>query len=51
MNVVDSSAWFSYFSGDNNANIFAVPIEDIERLLVQSVTTTEVFKCILRQRG
>jgi len=50
MNVVDSSAWLSYFAGDNNANIFAVPIEDIERLLVPSVTITEVFKSILRQR-
>jgi len=51
MNVVDSSAWLSYFAGDDNTNIFAAPIEDIERLLVPSVTITEVFKCILRQRG
>lgn len=51
MNVVDSSAWLSYFTGDNNANIFANPIEDIERLLVTSLTITEVFKCILCQRG
>jgi len=51
MNIVDSSAWPSYFAGDNNANSFAAAIEDIERLLVPSVTITEVFKCILRQRG
>jgi len=50
MNVVDSSAWLSYFAGDNNADIFAGPIENIERLLVPSITITEVFKCILRQR-
>jgi len=50
MNVVDSSAWLSYFAGDNNANIFAAPIENIERLLVPSIALTEVFKCILRQR-
>ena len=51
MNVVDSSAWLSYFAGDNNASKFAPPIEDIENLLVPSITLTEVFKCIMRQRG
>ena len=51
MNVVDSSAWLSYFAGDANAEVFASPIENIERLLVPSITITEVFKNILRQRG
>jgi len=51
MNVVDSSAWLSYFAGDNNAGAFATPIEAIEKLLVPSITLTEVFKCIARQRG
>ncbi len=51
MNVIDSSAWLSYFAGDANAKIFSNPIEDIEKLLVPSITITEVFKCILRQRG
>ena len=50
MNVVDSSAWLSYFSGDENAAAFSRPIEKIEKLLVPSITLTEVFKCILRQR-
>ncbi len=50
MNVVDSSAWLSYFSGDENAEEFAAAIEDIEKLLVPSITLTEVFKCIMRQR-
>jgi predicted nucleic acid-binding protein len=50
MNVVDSSAWLSYFAGDKNADVFAGPIEDIEQLLVPSITLTEVFKCIVRQR-
>ena len=49
MNVVDSSAWLSYFAGDHNAGKFAPAIEDIERLLVPSITLTEVFKCIARQ--
>ena len=51
MNIVDSSAWLSYFSGDANAALFSNPIEDIEKLLVPSIIITEVFKCILRQRG
>ncbi len=50
MNVVDSSAWLSYFAGDKNADEFATAIEDIEKLLVPSITLTEVFKCIMRQR-
>jgi predicted nucleic acid-binding protein len=51
VNVVDSSAWLSYLAGDNNAAEFAAPIEDLEKLLVPSVTLTEVFKSIMRQRG
>lgn len=51
MNVVDSSAWLSYFSGDNNSSLFAKPIEAIDNLLVPSITLTEVFKSILRQRN
>ena len=51
MNVVDSSAWLSYFAGDDNAASFSVPIENLDKLLVPSITLTEVFKNILRQRG
>ena len=51
MNVVDSSAWLSYFAGDANATIFSEPIEKISELLVPSITITEVFKCVQRQRG
>lgn len=51
MNVVDSSAWLSYFAGDANARIFSTPIENIEELIVPSITITEVFKFVLRQRG
>jgi toxin FitB len=50
MNVVDSSAWLSYFAGDKNAGTFAKPIESIDELLVPCITVTEVFKCIMRQR-
>ncbi len=49
MNVVDSSGWLAFFAGDNNAGKFAKPIEAIDRLIIPSITLTEVFKCILRQ--
>lgn len=51
MNVVDSSAWLSYFAGDGNSAFFAEPIEKLSELLVPSITITEVFKNVLRQRG
>ena len=38
MNVVDSSAWLSYFAGDKNAGAFARPIEALDELLVASIT-------------
>lgn len=50
MNVVDSSAWLSFFAGDENASVFGKAIEHIDKLLVPSITLTEVFKNILRQR-
>lgn len=51
MNVVDSSAWLSYFASDANSAVFADPIEKLSELLVPSITITEVFKNVLRQRG
>jgi predicted nucleic acid-binding protein len=50
-NIVDSSAWLSYFADDANAKVFAKAIENIEQLLVPSITLTEVFKIIARQSG
>ena len=41
-NVVDSSAWLSYF---------ATAIEDVRRLVVPAVCLLEVFKVVVRQRG
>ena len=51
MNVVDSSAWLSYIAGDSNARLFSKPIEALDKLLVPSITITEVFKSVLRQRN
>lgn len=39
MNLVDSSAWLSYFAGDKNTSLFAKPIEAIE-----SATGTEHYR-------
>ena len=50
MNVVDSSAWLSYLAGDKNAGKFSRAIENLDALLVPSITLTEVFKTIFRQR-
>lgn len=51
MNVVDSSAWLSYFAGDKNSTSFSKPIESLSTLLVPSITVTEVFKHVLRLKG
>lgn len=48
MNVIDSSAWLSYFAGDKNSGFFAKGIEKLDSLLVPSITITEVFKHVLR---
>jgi len=50
MNVVDSSGWLEYFSDSPNADFFAPAIEDIDNLVVPSISLYEVFKRILQQR-
>ncbi|MXY67188.1 MAG: type II toxin-antitoxin system VapC family toxin [Acidobacteriia bacterium] len=50
MNVVDSSAWLEYFADGANASFFAGPIEDIEALVVPTISLFEVFKRVLQQR-
>lgn len=51
MNVVDSSAWLSYLAGDANARHFEKAIVNTGSLIVPSITLTEVFKSVLRQKG
>lgn len=51
MNVVDSSAWLEYFADGPNASFFARPIEQIDELLVPSLTIYEVFKKVLQERN
>jgi predicted nucleic acid-binding protein len=51
VNVVDSSAWLEYLADGPNAAFFAPAIEDIERLIVPTISLYEVFKRVLVQRG
>ena len=51
MNVVDSSGWLEYFADGKNASRFAVPLKDIESLIVPAVSIYEVFKVLLREAG
>jgi len=50
MNVVDSSGWLEYFADGLNADFFAPAIENIQELIVPSMSIYEVFKRILQQR-
>lgn len=50
MNVVDSSGWLEYFADAPNAEFFAAAIENIEELIVPTISIFEVFKRVLAQR-
>jgi len=51
MNIVDSSGWLEYFADGPNADFFAPAAEDLEKLLVSSISLLEVFKRVFQQRG
>ena len=51
MNVVDSSGWLEYFADGPNAGFFASAIQNLEYLVVPTLSIFEVFKRILQQRG
>lgn len=51
MNIVDSSGWLSYFADDPSAQHFHIPLQDIESLVVPSITIYEVSKVVLRESG
>ncbi len=51
MNIIDSSGWLEYFADGTNAEFFAPQIENIEELLVPSISIYEVFKRVLQQRS
>jgi len=47
MNIIDSSCWLEYFAGSKVGEKVATVIEDIQNLLVPSITIYEVFKKLL----
>jgi len=51
VNVVDSSGWLEYFADGPNARFFAAPLQEVNRLIVPTLSVLEVFKRVLRQRG
>lgn len=51
MKAVESSARLCCLTGASNARLFAKPIESTDKLLVPSITITEVFDSALRQRN
>jgi predicted nucleic acid-binding protein len=51
MNIVDSSGWLEYFADGRNADFFASPIEELEGLLVPTISLYEVFKHVLIHRS
>ncbi len=51
MNIVDSSGWIEYFTDGANAEFFAVPIQDENKLLTPTICLYEVFKRVLTQFG
>lgn len=50
MNVVDSSGWLEYFADTPRAKFFAQAIEEVDTLIVPSISLLEVFKRVLQQR-
>ncbi len=50
MNVVDSSGWLEYFARGTNASYFAPAVQDLELLIVPSLSVFEVFKTICRRK-
>ena len=51
MNVMDSSGWLEYFADGTNAEFFAPAIENLDELLVPTISLYEVFKRVLQQVG
>lgn len=49
MNIIDSSAWLSYFADEPTAENFYDTIQDISSLIVPVITIYEVFKVSLRE--
>lgn len=51
MNVVDSSGWLEYFANGPNAHHFAAAVEQVEELVVPTISVYEVFKRVSQEQG
>lgn len=49
MNIIDSSAWLSFFADEPSSDNFLPPIQDKDSLVVPVITIYEVFKVVLRE--
>ncbi|MBE7537089.1 MAG: type II toxin-antitoxin system VapC family toxin [Opitutaceae bacterium] len=47
--VVDSSGWIEYFTGGPNSSHFAAAIRSTGKLVVPSISITEVYRWTLRE--
>ena len=50
MNVVDSSGWLEYYAGGENRTFFAPVIQQVDALIVPTISLYEVFKRIVLLR-
>jgi predicted nucleic acid-binding protein len=51
VNVVDSSGWLEYLADGPNAHHFAAAVEQVEALIVPTISVYEVFKRMSLVRG
>jgi len=51
MNIIDSSFWLEYFAGTKAGDIVSDIIENINELIVPTITLYEVFKKLLLERN
>jgi toxin FitB len=49
MNLVDSSGWIEYLTDSPRADLFALPIEQRNKLLVPTIALFEVHKILSRR--
>ena len=47
--VVDSSGWIEFFVGGPNSKHFETAIQDVENLIVPSITIAEVYRWVMRE--
>ena len=51
MNVVGTCGWLEFFAGDINKEFFRTPLEDVERLIVPSISVYEVCRKLVHWQG